>query len=219
MSVSAYVGTQAGMAVLDTAIEGGMARWSGSEFNPAASLVKNFGVNLLTGGLGNKLKQTSKVGAFVLRNGISTVADTVVDVGVYGNDVRSSLVMNAAGNFGGDLLFSGLAKGAGKLRSQLGCFNSFVPGTLVLLADGTTKPIDEIEIGDWVWASDPETGEAGARQVTDLIYGEGEKGLVDITVDGQVITATDNHPFWVSSRSAWIDAADLQAGDTLLSLT
>ncbi|WP_164717149.1 hypothetical protein [Actinomadura sp. J1-007] len=35
---------------------------------------------------------------------------------------------------------------------------SFVPGTAVLMADGTTKPIDQVRVGDKVIATDPATG-------------------------------------------------------------
>ncbi len=94
--------------------------------------------------------------------------------------------------------------------------NSFVPGTEVLLADGTTKPIEDIEIGDWVWAHEPETGETCARQVVDTIVGDGEKQLVDIKVLRDTVTATDGHPFWVTNDGAWIGAEDLEVGDRLL---
>jgi hypothetical protein len=96
--------------------------------------------------------------------------------------------------------------------------NSFVPGTEVLMADGTTKRIKDVKVGDWVWAHDPETGETGPRQVIDTIIGDGEKKLVDIEVLGDTITATDGHPFWVDDQGQWIDAADLVRGDELLSV-
>lgn len=104
---------------------------------------------------------------------------------------------------------------------QVCSINSFVPGTLVLLADGSKKPIEEIELGDKVVAADEETGEAsGAREVTALIAGEGAKTLVTVSVadaDGQTgdIVATDRHPFWVPTENAWVDAIDLRAGDWL----
>jgi len=94
--------------------------------------------------------------------------------------------------------------------------NSFVPGTEVLMADGSTQPIEDVEVGDMVWAADPETGEQGPRQVTDLIVGDGQKDLVDIEIDGATITATDGHPFWVDDQGAWIDAEDLAPGDLLV---
>lgn len=37
--------------------------------------------------------------------------------------------------------------------------NSFTPGTLVLLAGGTRKPIEKVQVGDRVLATDPESGE------------------------------------------------------------
>mgnify|MGYP002624665295 CR=1 FL=1 len=46
--------------------------------------------------------------------------------------------------------------------------------------------------------------------------GDGEKELVDIEIDGAILTATDNHPFWVVNVGAWIDARDLQVGDIVL---
>src|SRR5690606_8905243 len=51
-------------------------------------------------------------------------------------------------------------------RSTAKKCNSFVGETLVLMADGSRKPIREIVVGDQVIASDPETGVRGAREVT-----------------------------------------------------
>ncbi|SHK76461.1 RHS repeat-associated core domain-containing protein, partial [Nocardiopsis flavescens] len=125
-----------------------------------------------------------------------------------------------------------------------GC-NSFVPGTHVVMADGSTKPIEEVETGDEVLATDPETGEQSARTVVATIVGSGAKMLVEITIDptterdapedetvsagvvevdaedagipgpvaaGDVVIATDEHPFWVPDLKAWVDAIDLAPG-------
>lgn len=102
--------------------------------------------------------------------------------------------------------------------------NSFVPGTLVLLADSTPKPIEDIELGDKVLAADEETGEpTEGRKVTALIRGEGDKTLVTLTVtdadgDTQQIVATGAHPFWAPELGEWVDAIDLTAGDWLQTL-
>ncbi|TQN32816.1 intein/intein [Haloactinospora alba] len=98
--------------------------------------------------------------------------------------------------------------------------SSFLPATPVLLADGTTVPIDEVERGDTVWAFDPRTGTEGPRQVTDTITSAGTKDLVDVTVrDGQgtsdTLTATAEHPFWAPARAQWIEAAELSPGTWL----
>jgi hypothetical protein len=98
--------------------------------------------------------------------------------------------------------------------------NSFPPGTLVVMADGGHTPIEEITIGEEVWAADPHTGEAGAREVTATITDSGLKTLVDITVtDGSggtdTLTATDNHPFWVPHPGEWTPASELTPGSWL----
>jgi len=113
--------------------------------------------------------------------------------------------------------FSSAGEGSVAPNSAVRCLaNSFVSGTEVLMADGSTKPIEDVEIGDWVWATDPETGETGPRQVVDTIVGDGEKKLVDLEVLGDTIIATDGHPFWVDSEGRWVDADDLEVGDQLL---
>ncbi|MFD0026247.1 polymorphic toxin-type HINT domain-containing protein [Streptomyces sp. NPDC058382] len=101
--------------------------------------------------------------------------------------------------------------------------NSFAADTPVLMADGTSKPIKDIKIGDKVQAADPETGEAGTRTVTALIEGNGKKQLVDLTIaTGRTkgaktgtLTATDGHPFWVPALHQWVEAGDLKAGQWL----
>ncbi|SKA02160.1 intein N-terminal splicing region [Marinactinospora thermotolerans DSM 45154] len=98
--------------------------------------------------------------------------------------------------------------------------SSFVPGTPVLLADGTMLPIEEIEVGDTVLAFDPLTGEEGPREVTALVSSIGTKTLITLTVDDgggatDTITATAEHPFWVPDRAEWVDAAALEPGTWL----
>jgi RHS repeat-associated protein len=125
-----------------------------------------------------------------------------------------------AGEWAGEALdlamgVSGLAKNLGKKAARC-AINSFDGDTPVLMADGTEKPISEVKVGDKVSAADPQTGQTSTREVTDVIVGDGEKRLVDVTIAGKVVTATDEHPFFVSSDGAWVDAEDLEAGDELL---
>ncbi|MFD9790420.1 RHS repeat-associated core domain-containing protein [Streptomyces sp. NPDC059070] len=101
--------------------------------------------------------------------------------------------------------------------------NSFVPGTEVLMADGSTKPIEDVALGDEVLATDPETGTTKAEPVAARIIGEGQKNLVEVTVDtdgdkgdaSETITATDGHPFWIPTLGKWLKAAELKAGQWL----
>ncbi|MBL6274852.1 ricin-type beta-trefoil lectin domain protein [Micromonospora fiedleri] len=101
--------------------------------------------------------------------------------------------------------------------------NSFVPGTKILMADGSTKPIEDVKPGDEVVVTDPATGRTDVDTVTATITGDGAKQLVKVTIDTDgdqgtkvsEVTATDGHPFWVPKLGEWIDATDLQAGQWL----
>jgi len=97
------------------------------------------------------------------------------------------------------------------------CANSFTGETLILMADGTKKPIKDVKLGDRVIATDPETGKTGPRKVVDLIRHGGWHTMVAVRLsDGTTIDATDQHPFWVESRGEWVDAIDLEPGELLV---
>lgn len=114
-----------------------------------------------------------------------------------------------------------VASGAGKAPSCKP--SSFEPGTLVLLADGTSKPIEDVEVGDEVLATDSATGETTPRTVVATITTKGQKDLVKLTVDtdGQAgdrtgtVVATAAHPFWVTEKGRWLHAGNLRPGDEL----
>lgn len=59
--------------------------------------------------------------------------------------------------------------------------HSFAPGTLVLMADGSHRPIEKVKVGDKVIATDPKTGKATARAVTALHTNQ-DTDLTDVTV-------------------------------------
>ncbi|MGW5779834.1 polymorphic toxin-type HINT domain-containing protein [Streptomyces sp. NPDC003863] len=105
-----------------------------------------------------------------------------------------------------------------KVKSLTPC-NSFVPGTKVLMADGSVKPIEEVEVGDKVLAGDPKDGSSHAETVTAEIKGEGRKQLVKINAyagDRPVqITATAGHPFWLPETREWVEAGELKSGQWL----
>lgn len=97
--------------------------------------------------------------------------------------------------------------------------HSFPSGTQVLLADGTTRAIEDIRIGDQIAASNPHTRLTATRLVTNTFTTEGDKDFTQITVATEhgpaTITATDNHPFWLADDQQWKNAGDLRDGDEL----
>ena len=88
----------------------------------------------------------------------------------------------------------------------------FVAGTLVETENGSL-PIEQITAGMMVYATDPETGETELKEVVNSFVRESSE-LVHITVNGEEITTTPTHLFWVPQKG-WTDAIDLRAGDRL----
>ncbi|MFI5709908.1 Hint domain-containing protein [Kribbella sp. NPDC051620] len=103
--------------------------------------------------------------------------------------------------------------------------NSFLPATAVLMADGTTKRIDQVKIGDDVLAADPIDGRTGSHPVTRVIVGDGQKSLIEISIVERKnilspsfpskIVATGGHPFFIRGTQAWVNADHLHVGDQL----
>lgn len=100
--------------------------------------------------------------------------------------------------------------------------NSFAPGTLIVLADGSTRPIEAVTPGTLVRATDPTTGHTTAEPVLAQITGSGHKRLADVTLsDGHHtghLTATSEHPFFAPQTRQWVDARDLHPGQALSGL-
>ncbi|MFC7247425.1 RHS repeat-associated core domain-containing protein [Catellatospora aurea] len=107
--------------------------------------------------------------------------------------------------------------------------NSFDGETLVLMADGSTKRISEVEVGDLVMAGDPVTGAVEAQPVTQVhVNTDAELTDVDLVRSGSgpvffldrgqadVLHTTAGHPVWEESGDRWVEAADLVAGESLL---
>ncbi|MCX4674732.1 polymorphic toxin-type HINT domain-containing protein [Streptomyces sp. NBC_01433] len=115
-----------------------------------------------------------------------------------------------------------LRKGVQDLRQRfkLGC-QCFLAGTQVLMDDGNHKSIEDVEVGDQVLATDPDTGRTSARKVTRLIVTDSDKKFNELTIrtpDGdEKLVATYEHPFWVESEQRWLAASELKPGMSLRS--
>ncbi|WP_460304502.1 RICIN domain-containing protein [Actinocorallia aurea] len=165
-----------------------------------------FLVNAAVGGLG-------AMGGGLLgkaANGLKTVGKSAISkLASKGGPVSKKIADKASG-------------GAKKAATKPGC-NSFVPGTRVVMADGSAKAIEDVDLGDKVLATDETTGTTTPRPVTATIAGAGAKSLTTLTIDTDgakgtktaTLTATDNHPFWVPTLHEWVKAADLKPGTWL----
>ncbi|MEU7012615.1 RHS repeat-associated core domain-containing protein [Streptomyces sp. NPDC046385] len=116
-----------------------------------------------------------------------------------------------------------LAKGAAKLASRgLAKCHSFLSGTKVLMADGSTKNIEDVKAGDTVVTTDVESegnSENTEKTVLETIRTEDDKDFTEITVatgaNLSSIVATDTHPFWVPALRKWVPAGELETGQWL----
>ncbi|KQV11412.1 hypothetical protein ASE03_30440 [Kitasatospora sp. Root187] len=106
-----------------------------------------------------------------------------------------------------------------EVLAQVCSRHSFPGSTEVLLADGTTKAIQDVQAGDVVRATDPTTGTTQDEPVTNVITTLTDTDFTDVTVHtptgDQTLTSTQNHPYWNATTQRWSDAADLHAGDDL----
>jgi RHS repeat-associated protein len=94
------------------------------------------------------------------------------------------------------------------------CLRSFSGETLVLMGDGTKKPISHVAVGDEVLTTDPETGEQSIHKVSYVWVHRDD--LSDLTVDGQAIRTTEDHPFWSVTDQRFERTDELAAGEKLL---
>ncbi|TDD58955.1 hypothetical protein E1263_16850 [Kribbella antibiotica] len=98
---------------------------------------------------------------------------------------------------------------------EVGGLCSFAGATAVLMADGTTKPIQDIKPGDKVLAKDPESGEQAAKIVQRLWVHDDT--LTDLVVAGGKVTTTEDHPFWSVTDHRFERADELAPGEEILS--
>ena len=108
-----------------------------------------------------------------------------------------------------------MAGGIQFVGQKLGMIQCFIAGTLVATKSGLV-PIEDIQPGDLVWATDEETGETALKEVVQTFRNETEE-WVHVKVNGEEITCTPMHPFY-SPVKGWTSAIDLRAGDILVML-
>jgi hypothetical protein len=123
--------------------------------------------------------------------------------------------------------------------------HSFVGSTGVLMADGSSRSIDQVKVGDQVANSVPGEATLQSHTVQKVIVTQTDRDFVDLTVKklavklGQAaaglalaaaavvgaatpasaatstLTTTYHHPFYDLTQAAFVDAVDLHPGDQL----
>ena len=72
------------------------------------------------------------------------------------------------------------------------------------------KAIEELEAGDEVLAADAESGKPVSQKVV-RTFERTTNEVVDVEIEGTIITATPEHPFWVEGEG-WVGAGNLVRG-------
>jgi RHS repeat-associated protein len=108
--------------------------------------------------------------------------------------------------------FWGISKVAGASK-VVGAACSFSQDTEVLMADRSVKRFEDLRTGDLVLAGDPATGDVVAKKVEAVWVHDDD--LYVLTVDGQKLVTTEDHPFWNETTHDWDSAESLDRGDLL----
>ena len=88
----------------------------------------------------------------------------------------------------------------------------FAAGTSIAMEHGL-KPIEEVAVGDEVWAWDENTGKLGLKRVL-RTKTELAGATITLRIGAESITTTPEHPF--RTASGWCVAGELNAGDEVL---
>ena len=116
-------------------------------------------------------------------------------------------------------IYNGFQMGVSMLSSFSGAASQnmacFIAGTMVLTATGLVA-IEKLSAGDVVISTNPDTLETAGKTVLETYVRKVDK-LVHLTINGEEIVTTDNHPFYVQGRG-FINAGNLLVGDKLISV-
>ena len=101
------------------------------------------------------------------------------------------------------------------------CSHSFAAGTQVLMAAGTTEPIQDVHVGDLVENAQPGGGNE-VHKVDQVHVTTTDTDFTRLTVSTpnglKTITGTRNHPYYDQSIGAFVNAANLKHNDRLQSI-
>lgn len=124
--------------------------------------------------------------------------------------------MVAAVNFSEGNTGMGIAQVINLVSIVFSMFNPtcFTGDTEVYTDEGIVC-IEAIEVGDEVWAYNPETGETELKEVLNVWVKETDEILHVSTSDGETIDTTTNHPFYVEEKG-WVAAAPETLGTSLV---
>ncbi|WP_253871475.1 polymorphic toxin-type HINT domain-containing protein [Promicromonospora umidemergens] len=159
---------------------------------------------------------TALAGVLIVIAAVAAIVSAVANITLAATGERSWAEAGLA-IAGAALSLIGLGAAAKAIKGLKGvkCFfgTCFVAGTLVRTSDGE-KPIEDIRVGDKVWARNLDTV-VDELHLVEETFVRSTAELFHLTIGGTVVTTTAEHPFMVAGQG-WTDAAFLKEGDTLV---
>ena len=172
----------------------------------------------VTGGasFGCALLTISKVAvSYALTSAIGTLAIETVSGLIQGKTIEDSL--KGATHKGLDAFANGFMIGAavgsvGLLTGAIKPSACFVAGTSIAMAHNVYKVIEEICVGDYVLSYNEKDGTVSRQRVIETFSKEVYQ-TTGLTIDGEYIETTYNHPFYSPIYNCWVEAGSLRVGD------
>lgn len=94
----------------------------------------------------------------------------------------------------------------------------FVAGTAIVVPTELGigyVPIEQIKVGDIVFTYNLDTGLCEKNVVTET-FSKQTDTLIRLSIAGEIITTTENHPFYCTDLNDWVAAASLNTGNHVL---
>lgn len=175
----------------------------------------------VTGGasFGCALLTISKVAVtYALTSAIGTLAIETVSGLIQGKTIEDSL--KDATHKGLDSFANGFMIGAaigsvGLLTGAIKPSACFVAGTSIATAHNVFKAIETICVGDYVLSYNEKDGTV-SRQKVIATFSKEVYQTIGLTINGEYIETTSNHPFYSPIYNCWVEAGSLSVGDYIV---
>ena len=156
-----------------------------------------------------------------ITEGVGTLAIETVSGLIQGYSIEESL--KNASHKGLDAFANGFMIGAaigsvGVVSGIIKPSACFVAGTSIAMAHNVYKSIETICVGDYVLSYNEKDGTVSHQKVIDTFCKQVYQ-TIGLTINGEYIETTYNHPFYSPIYNCWVEAGTLETGDYVLDAT
>lgn len=172
----------------------------------------------ITGGasFGCALVTISKVAvSYALTSAIGTLVTETISGLIQGKSIEDSLkgaTYKGLDSFANGFMIGAAIGSVGLLTGVIKPSACFVAGTSIAMSYNIVKSIESICIGDYVLSYNEKDGSISPQKVIDT-FSKQVYQTVGLTISGEYIETTYNHPFYSPIYNCWVEAGVLSAGD------